>query len=125
VLLDPALYLHEIADRFRAEWVTSICVTTVWRILESFGLTLKVLERRAIGIKLHDIARYTDELNSLPWLTESLVFIDEVSFDCTTTDALEGALQVAVAQGWHPPTGVSLACLSCFSFRRGVSWTWS
>ncbi|KAH9151897.1 hypothetical protein AeRB84_005599 [Aphanomyces euteiches] len=44
-------------------------------------MTWKVLERRAIQIRMNDIVRFTEEVNSINWNLHSLQFLDEVSFD--------------------------------------------
>ena len=40
-----------------------------------------MLERRAIQIKLKDVIRFAEELNSINWCKKHLLFLDEVSFD--------------------------------------------
>ncbi|KAG6621822.1 Choline/Carnitine O-acyltransferase [Phytophthora cinnamomi] len=55
-------YLDEALDAFRRAHGTEISKTSVWRIIHSFGLTWKVLERRAIHIKELDVFRFVEEL---------------------------------------------------------------
>jgi hypothetical protein len=49
-------------------------------ILTEANLTWKVLERRAIQINEKDLLRFANELLSVPWIIQNLVFLDEVSF---------------------------------------------
>ncbi|KAH9136126.1 hypothetical protein AeRB84_018594 [Aphanomyces euteiches] len=53
----------------------------MWTIIHQFGLTWKVLERRAIQINHQDICRFVSELDSITWSQRNIVFLDEVSFD--------------------------------------------
>jgi hypothetical protein len=46
-------------------------------------MTRQMLERRAFQVSLLDIARFTKELNEIPWMFHQLVFLDEVSIDNT------------------------------------------
>ncbi|KAF0743554.1 hypothetical protein Ae201684P_004011 [Aphanomyces euteiches] len=77
----PLSFLDEAKRAFEREYKTPIAISTVWRIIHSYGLTWKVLERRAMHIKERDIFRFYDEINSLDWSHWNLQFIDEVSFD--------------------------------------------
>ncbi len=42
---------------------------------------IKVLERPAFQVKGADVDRFMNEINSLKWCTDNLVFLDEVCFD--------------------------------------------
>ncbi|KAJ3240083.1 Serine kinase [Chytriomyces hyalinus] len=72
---------NEAQSAFKAKWREPISVSTVWRILNAFGMQWKSVERRAIHIKEVDIMRFTFEINSLDWTLFNIVFLDEVSFD--------------------------------------------
>ncbi|KAJ0408662.1 hypothetical protein ATCC90586_006363 [Pythium insidiosum] len=77
----PLAYLDEAQDAFNTEHHVAISKTSVWRILHEFGLTWKVLERRAMHVKEQDIFRFVEELDKIIWNHQNLVFLDEVSFD--------------------------------------------
>lgn len=77
----PTMYLHEAKTCFQHEFNIRISVSSIWRILNHAGLTLKYLERRAIQIKESDIIRFFNELSSIRWDYSNLLFLDEVSFD--------------------------------------------
>lgn len=77
----PILYRHEAQQRFYDEFKQKISVTSISIILHNAGFSWKVLERRAMQIRLDDIVRFTNEINRIPWLPFHLVFLDEVSFD--------------------------------------------
>ena len=79
--LNPLLYLDEAKCKFIEHWGISISVSTIWNILREGGFTRKVVERRAIQIKESDIVRFANEVNSLTWSSENIIFLDEVSFD--------------------------------------------
>ncbi|KAG3080456.1 hypothetical protein PI125_g20443 [Phytophthora idaei] len=53
----PLAYLDEAQAAFKQEHCVIISKSSVWRIINVFGLTWKVLERRAIRIKERDIFR--------------------------------------------------------------------
>jgi transposase len=74
-------YLDEAQDAFRRAHRVYISKTSVWRIIHDFGLTWKVLERRAIHVKETDIFRFAEELSFITWSHVNLVFLDEASFD--------------------------------------------
>lgn len=78
---NPILFLHEAKDLFFQEFQQTISESTISIILREAGMTWKTLERRAIQLQIKDIARYVNELSSIEWLPEQLVFLDEVSFD--------------------------------------------
>lgn len=78
---NPVMYQREAVNEYRKEWGEKISVSSVSRILIEAGLTWKSLERRAIQIQFLDITRFFDELSSIRWSLESLVFLDEVGFD--------------------------------------------
>ncbi|EGZ16884.1 hypothetical protein PHYSODRAFT_498903 [Phytophthora sojae] len=73
----PLSYLDEAQDAFKRTHGTEISKISVWRIIHSFGLTWKVLERRAIHIKEQDVFRFVEELSHLDWSHHNLVFLDE------------------------------------------------
>lgn len=77
----PILYQHEAAQSFLEKFQVQISTSSISTILSEAGLTWKVLERRAIQIQMDDIIRFCNELASIPWLHENLVFLDEVGFD--------------------------------------------
>lgn len=77
----PVLYLCEAKDIFRRQFGISISVASIHTILHEKGLTWKVLERRAIQIRLKEVLRFCDELSKIQWSWEQLVFLDEASFD--------------------------------------------
>lgn len=52
----PTMYLHEAKTCFQHEFNIRISVSSIWRILNHAGLTLKYLERRAIQIKELDFS---------------------------------------------------------------------
>ncbi|RHZ17423.1 hypothetical protein DYB26_003126 [Aphanomyces astaci] len=77
----PLAYLDEAQSAFKRVHRIAISKTTVWRIIRSFGLTWKVLERRAMHIKERDVFRFAQELSQVDWNHQNVVFLDEVSFD--------------------------------------------
>jgi transposase len=77
----PILYLAEAKSLFDKEFNTNISTSYISIILNSSGLTWKVIKRRAIQISQMDILRFLRELSQISWTLESLVFLDEVSFD--------------------------------------------
>lgn len=77
----PVLYLCEAKEIFKSKFGISISVASIHAILHENGLTWKVLERRAIQIRLKDVLRFCDELSEIQWRWENLVFLDEASFD--------------------------------------------
>ena len=77
----PVLYLDEAKYYFDRQFGTAISKSCISTILHDSGMTWKVLERRAIQICEAEIVRFALELNSLPWILNNLVFLDEVSFD--------------------------------------------
>lgn len=77
----PLAYLDEAQGEFHKHYHLVISKTSVWRIIHDFGLTWKVLERRAIHIKERDIFRFAEELSHINWCHQNIVFLDEVSFD--------------------------------------------
>lgn len=78
---NPVLYLKEAQVKFLKKYGDSISATSVSVILHEAGLTWKVLERRAIQIKIKDVIRFCDEMTVIDWSWETLVFLDEVSFN--------------------------------------------
>lgn len=77
----PILHLKEAINLFFQRFGLSISASSVSRILHNGGMTWKVVERRAIQLHLSDVLRFANELRSIPWLLDNLVFLDEVSFD--------------------------------------------
>ncbi|KAH9135128.1 hypothetical protein LEN26_006544, partial [Aphanomyces euteiches] len=77
----PVAFLDEAKASFERQFKRSISISTIWRILRDSGLTYKVLERRAMNIKVNDIVRFTLEINSIQWCHMNVQFLDEVSFD--------------------------------------------
>ncbi len=77
----PVLHQNEAALLFFQKFQIEISTSSVSTILAEAGLTWKVLERRAIQIQIADILRFCNELSSIPWVLENLVFLDEVGFD--------------------------------------------
>ncbi|KAH9115162.1 hypothetical protein LEN26_013001 [Aphanomyces euteiches] len=78
---NPLAFLDEAKSAFQLSFGSPISVPTVWQILRDAGYTRKVLERRAIHIKLMDIIRVTNELSSIDWCQQNAQFLDEASFD--------------------------------------------
>lgn len=77
----PLAYIDEAQSAFKRAHHMDISKTSVWRIIHAGGLTWKVLERRAMHIKELDILRFMQELSTIDWSHQNLVFLDEVSFD--------------------------------------------
>ncbi|KAH9095024.1 hypothetical protein LEN26_017977 [Aphanomyces euteiches] len=77
----PLSFLDEVKTDFQVHFNRFISITTIWRIVHESRLTWKVLERRAIHIKMADIVRFTLELGMIDWSQQNIQFLDEVSFD--------------------------------------------
>jgi transposase len=77
----PILYLDETQHRFQAHFQQHISKVSVSTMLREAGLTHKVIERRAIRVTMESVIIFMKELSEFTWLIESLVFLDEVSFD--------------------------------------------
>lgn len=77
----PVLYLAEAKNLFFKQFGIQISTSSVHTILQEAGLTWKVLERHTIQIQLKDVLRFCNELSTIRWSWEQLVFLDEVSFD--------------------------------------------
>lgn len=77
----PIMYLDEAKSEFERKFHKSISTSSVSRILHAEGLSWKVLERRAIQIRMQDIYRFVSDLAIVSWDIHCLVFLDEVSFD--------------------------------------------
>eukprot|EP00644_Phytophthora_capsici_P006574 jgi/Phyca11/118488/e_gw1.36.361.1 len=77
----PLSFLDEAQEAFKRAHHISISISSVWRIIHAFGLTWKVLERRAMHIKEKGVFRFVEELSRIDWSYQNLVFLDEVSFD--------------------------------------------
>ncbi|GMF51562.1 unnamed protein product [Phytophthora fragariaefolia] len=77
----PLSYLDEAQEELKKVYRLNISKSSVWRIIHEFGLTWKVIERRAVQIKEQDIFRFVEELSHIDWSHRNVVFLDEVSFD--------------------------------------------
>lgn len=77
----PTAYLRECRSSFVKVFSMEIGISTIFAILQRSNFTRKVVERRALNIKIADVMRFTKEINSIDWMKSSLVFLDEVSFD--------------------------------------------
>lgn len=77
----PLLYLSEARNLFIKNFHKEISVSTICRILASYGYTWKVIERRAIQFRNTEVVRYLSELSAIRWILSCLCFLDEVSFD--------------------------------------------
>jgi transposase len=78
---NPLAFLDEDQAAFKSANSLSISKSSVWNTIHDFGLTWKVLERRAMHVKERDSLRFVDELGHVQWSHCNLVFLDEVSFD--------------------------------------------
>ncbi|KAJ3402997.1 Serine kinase, partial [Chytriomyces hyalinus] len=78
---NPLSFLDEAKAAFKAKWQIPISVSTVWKVLNAYGMRWKAVERRAMHIKEAEIMRFMLEINSLDWTMYNTVFLDEVSFD--------------------------------------------
>lgn len=76
----PVLYLDEARQLFANRFGMTISASSICNILHAHGMSWKALERRAVQIRQEDIRRYSNELNSLNWDLEQLLFLDEVAF---------------------------------------------
>lgn len=74
----PLSYLREVRDAFKKMFF-SISTTTIFQMLIHLGFTRRVIERRAIQIKRHEVLRYAKEINQVQPLHHQLLFIDEMS----------------------------------------------
>ncbi|KAF4129962.1 putative DDE superfamily endonuclease domain-containing protein [Phytophthora infestans] len=79
--MHPVAFFDEAKAAFEQQLARFISISTVWRALHQHGLTWKVLERRAMNIKINDIVRFTLELSTIKWCQMNIQFLDEVSFD--------------------------------------------
>ncbi|EGZ20631.1 hypothetical protein PHYSODRAFT_493567 [Phytophthora sojae] len=73
----PLAYIDEAQSAFKRAHHMDISKTSVWRIIHDGGLTWKVLERRAMHTKELDILRFMQELSTMDWSHQNLVFLDE------------------------------------------------
>lgn len=80
---EPTLYLKEAQERILQQFGFTVHHSTISRALRKIGFTRKVLERRALQIKKHEIDFFCKELESFYWDLPNLVFLDEVSFNNT------------------------------------------
>eukprot|EP00644_Phytophthora_capsici_P002134 jgi/Phyca11/114819/e_gw1.27.360.1 len=71
----PLAYLDEVQDAFKRAHSVDISKTSVWRILHAYGLTWKVLERRAMYIKERDVFRFVEGLSYRKPRVSILAFI--------------------------------------------------
>ncbi|KAH9123906.1 hypothetical protein LEN26_002290 [Aphanomyces euteiches] len=72
---NPVAYLDEAKRAFETHFKKYISVTTVWRIIHSFGLTWKVLERRAIQGRQDDVFRFSTNLPRSTGRTKTSSFL--------------------------------------------------
>jgi transposase len=79
--VDPLAFLHEIKAKFQKHFALTISESTISRILRLKGITLKVIEERAMQIRFADISRFTLEVNTIFPLPCQLLFLDEMSLD--------------------------------------------
>ncbi|KAH9123132.1 hypothetical protein LEN26_001841 [Aphanomyces euteiches] len=77
----PLSFLDEAKAAFQQKYGITISVPTIWEILCANGYTRKVLERRAINIKVSDIIRFSREMQVVAWSQLNIQFLDEASFD--------------------------------------------
>lgn len=77
----PILYLREAQEKFFKKFNQTISAFSISLILHQAGFTWKVIERRAIQIKINDVLRFCQEMDMIDWSWENLVFLDEVSFN--------------------------------------------
>ncbi|KAF0703450.1 hypothetical protein AaE_015371 [Aphanomyces astaci] len=77
----PLSFLDEAKEAFLRKFQQSISISHVWTIIHEYGMTWKVLERRAIQINQQDICRFVAEVDSIHWSQRNIVFLDEISFD--------------------------------------------
>ncbi|OWZ06109.1 hypothetical protein PHMEG_00021682 [Phytophthora megakarya] len=73
----PLSYLDEAQTAFVQAHHFTISTSSIWRIIHEFGLTWKVLERRAMHIKERDVNRFINELSRIDWSHYNLIFLDE------------------------------------------------
>lgn len=79
--MNPTAYLVECRKDFIKKFNISISISTIFVVLRKKNFTRKVVERRAMQIKIADVHRFENEINSINWTKIQLVFLDEVSFD--------------------------------------------
>lgn len=77
---NPILYLDEAAAKFKEHFGINISMSSISRILHVEGLSWKVIERRAIQVRLDQVSFFQREMN-FSWDLHQLLFIDEVSID--------------------------------------------
>eukprot|EP00733_Pompholyxophrys_punicea_P001270 Pompholyxophrys_punicea_v1_NODE_589_length_1632_cov_10.899176.p1 type:complete len:364 gc:universal NODE_589_length_1632_cov_10.899176:496-1587(+) len=78
---DPLLFLTEIQERFHKNFLVSISVSSLWKIIHEAGFTKQVIERRALEISNIEVARFANDINLISPLPEQLCFLDEMSTD--------------------------------------------
>ncbi|KAJ3245344.1 hypothetical protein HDU77_009487 [Chytriomyces hyalinus] len=78
---NPLSFLDEAKAAFKAKWQIPISVSTIWQVLNTYGMRWKAVERRAMHIKEAEIMQFMFKINSLDWTMYNIVFLDEVSFD--------------------------------------------
>lgn len=78
---NPLLHLDESKSLFFKKFGISISVSSISVILHEAGLTYKVIERRAIQIQMKEVLRFCEEMSSIKWSWDQLVFLDEVAVD--------------------------------------------
>lgn len=76
----PVLYLNEAKKLFANHFGVTISAASICNILHAYGLSWKVLERRAMQIRQTEVLRFAQELSSFMWDFPQLLFLDEVAF---------------------------------------------
>ncbi|KAF0744340.1 hypothetical protein Ae201684P_018597 [Aphanomyces euteiches] len=79
--VNPLSFLDEAKSAFTKPFHRTISISHVWTIIHDYGMTWKVLERRAIQIKDQDVCRFVNEMDSICWSQRNIIFLDEISFD--------------------------------------------
>lgn len=77
----PTLFLDEAKKAFEEHFGSTISISYISRILHAEGMSWKEIERRAIQVKMSEVAFFTREMSSVTWELHQLMFIDEVSID--------------------------------------------
>ncbi|XP_058827638.1 uncharacterized protein LOC131687566 [Topomyia yanbarensis] len=77
----PIIYLDEAKSEYERKFYQTISTSSISRILHAEGMSWKVLERRAIQLRMMDIYRFVSDMAIVSWDIHCLLFLDEVSFD--------------------------------------------
>ncbi|TPX57283.1 hypothetical protein CcCBS67573_g09274 [Chytriomyces confervae] len=91
----PVLLLDKAKRHFETQFSGSISAQHISVILRESGLSWKVLERCTIQINQEDVIQFANDLAVTPFLLESLVFLDKVSFD----NRVNGLLEASMTEG--------------------------